>query len=221
MTNADHRARPGPADDRPLAATPPPTGFSVQDRRFWVAGEEAAAASAAAPAAQYPTYVEQLRADLAVAQRDAAAKDDQLQEQAAAIDERVAEGLGAVHERLARDAEKQLTRARGELATGLLEVLDNLQRSLLAAEQSRSVDALLAGLRQIEAQFVARLAALGLERIPAAGVRFDPAVHEAVGVVAAGREADDGLVTVEVQTGFRLAGAVVRPARVLVAKHSA
>ena len=53
----------------------------------------------------------------------------------------------------------------------------------------------------------------GLAVIPAAGVPFDPTVHEAV----IGGTGDDLVVSEEMRRGYTLRGRVVRPAMVAVA----
>jgi molecular chaperone GrpE len=206
-----------PEPSAPAAA--PESGFVVRDRRFSaVTAEEAAEEAATTP--RYPSYVEQLQEELAAARRDAAAREAQLRELAAKVEDEVARGVAAAEARIRRDAERRLKRAEGELATGMIEVLDNLQRSLAAASETESPPGLLEGLRLVEAQFLARLAAHGVERIVAVGTPFDPACHEAVGVVPAAA-AEDGQVVQELQSGFRGAEGVVRPARVIVAKRDA
>ncbi|HEY3359391.1 MAG TPA: nucleotide exchange factor GrpE [Polyangia bacterium] len=196
-------------------------GFTVHDRRFWVTGEGAeegdAAVARAAP--RQPSYVEQLTQELEAARQDAAEKDQRLREYIAAYKEQVVHGLEETKERLKRDAEKELQLARGELVTGLLEVLDNLQRSAQAVRETRNLDALLDGLTLVEAQFLGKLGALGLERVPAAaGQPFDPARHEAVAVVPVTDPAQDMHVVNELQAGYVFGDRVLRPARVVVGK---
>jgi molecular chaperone GrpE len=56
----------------------------------------------------------------------------------------------------------------------------------------------------------------GIEEIPAQGERFDPAVHEAVGIDPR-PEAEEGRVTVVMQRGYRFDNQrVIRPTRVMV-----
>jgi molecular chaperone GrpE (heat shock protein) len=148
----------------------------------------------------------------------AAEKDVKLRAIVAAYQDEVTKGLEETRARLARDAEKELGLARGEMALRFLEVRDNLTRSLAAAAGGARPDALLAGLQLVVAQFDAALGALGLERIEAAGAPFDPALHEAVTLVADRDPARAGTVVAEIQAGYRLAGRVVRPARVAVGR---
>jgi molecular chaperone GrpE len=74
------------------------------------------------------------------------------------------------------------------------------------------------GMRAVLEQMDAILARNGVQRIGAAGERFDPERHEAVGV----READDvpDQTVVEVaRSGFAVGDRVLRPAQVIVARR--
>src|SRR2546427_1604624 len=102
-------------------------GFTVNDRRFWVEGDGHPTSESATP--QYPTYVEQLRAQLDE-------KDRQLQEYIAAYKEQIVRGLEETKQRLSRENERERERLRGRLVEDLLDVLDNLDRSLEAAPGS-------------------------------------------------------------------------------------
>ena len=192
-------------------------GFAVRDRRFWAAGDgegEEPAVAAATP----PTQVAQLEAELANARAAIEEKDRRLQRYLAAYEEQVAQGVEETKERLQRNAQKELQLARGELVLGFLEVLDNLQRTIRAAGEIRSVESLLQGLRLVEGQLERQLAALGLERITAQGQPFDPARHDAATVMPVDDPAADQTVVAELQAGYTFAGRVLRPARVAVGK---
>jgi molecular chaperone GrpE len=192
-------------------------GFVVRDRRHWVAGEgdgEEPAVAVATP----PTQVAQLEAELARARAAVEEKDRRLQQYLAAYEEQVAKGVEETKERLQRNAQKELQLARGELVQGFLDVLDNLQRSIRAAGETRSVESLLQGLRLVEGQLERQLAALGLERITALGQPFDPARHDAATVVPVDDPAADQTVVAELQAGYTFADRVLRPARVAVGR---
>ncbi len=61
---------------------------------------------------------------------------------------------------------------------------------------------------------------LGLEPIAATGQPFDPNLCQAVGVVDVPDPAQDGMVKEEVLRGYRLGEQVLRPANVMVGRHS-
>src|ERR1044071_9327430 len=102
-----------------------PKGFTVKDRRHWAQGNgEAAGAGGGSPpppgeepSPQYPTFVEQLRAEVAE-------KDRQLREYIAAYKEQIVKGIDDTKARLEREQAKEIERLRGRLVAELLEVLD-------------------------------------------------------------------------------------------------
>jgi molecular chaperone GrpE len=124
-------------------------------------------------------------------------------------------------QRLVRDNERELERLRGRVLEGLLPVLDNLERSINAAETSRNVQGLLDGMKLVLGQFLNALAPYGLERVSAIGTRFDPAVHDAVAIIPVNDPAQDGVVIAETEPAYRVGGRVVRPAKVQVGRARA
>jgi molecular chaperone GrpE len=71
------------------------------------------------------------------------------------------------------------------------------------------------GLRAVLEQMEAILARQGVERIGAAGERFDPERHEAVGVQPT-TELPDRTVVEVARSGFARGDRVLRPAQVIV-----
>ncbi len=117
--------------------------------------------------------------------------------------------------RLSRERDRQLEAQRGEVATALLDTLDELERALAGG----GGEALVEGLRLVTGNLRRRLAALGLEPIPTRGHLFDPAVHDAVDLAPTPDAAADGTIVGTLREGFRLGERVIRPARVRVARH--
>ena len=111
-------------------------------------------------------------------------------------------------------------RAQADLASRLLDPLDDLDRVTHHAE-SASADSLLHGMQLVERKLRQSLQAAGLEFIEAEGARFDPNTMEAVAIVPTDDEAEDGVVADVFQRGYRFKGALLRPARVRVKKHGA
>jgi molecular chaperone GrpE (heat shock protein) len=72
----------------------------------------------------------------------------------------------------------------------------------------------------IVSQFLSQLQAQGVEPIQVLNQVFDPNFGQAVGVVAVPDASEDGVVKEEVSRGYRLGEQVLRPAHVLVGKHS-
>jgi molecular chaperone GrpE len=141
-----------------------------------------------------------------------AEKEKQLHEYIAAykdakrdMDERMA--------RVRRDREKLIDRDRKQLSSSLLEVLDNLDRSITAMADPSAAQ----GLRMVHRQFAEVLTEFGVERMTALGERFDANLHEAIGMVPAhGDQVDQQIVHVD-RAGYRFKGELLRAARVVVA----
>ncbi|ALJ18787.1 nucleotide exchange factor GrpE [Microbacterium sp. No. 7] len=107
--------------------------------------------------------------------------------------------------------EIEIERAKGSVASGLLPVLDDLDRAEKHGDLAEG-SALLA----IAEKLRAVVARLGVERYGAAGEVFDPLQHEAiVQVPTPGAETPTILEVVEV--GYRLGAIELRPAKVVVA----
>ena len=99
----------------------------------------------------------------------------------------------------------------------LLEVLDDFELALIAAERAEQqidVDQLRKGVELVFAKLADTLKAEGLQRIVAEGEPFDPERHEALMQTGGG---DGEPVVAEVfRTGYTLKGRVIRPAGVRV-----
>ncbi|HEV2075856.1 MAG TPA: nucleotide exchange factor GrpE, partial [Thermoleophilaceae bacterium] len=114
----------------------------------------------------------------------------------------------------ARDIAAAGARSKASLARELLPVVDNLERALESAEEGDG--GLADGVRLVHAELVEVLQRNGVEPLEPGGEPFDPNVHEALSTRSEdGAEA--GVVLDVVQKGYRLEGAVLRPARVVVA----
>jgi molecular chaperone GrpE len=117
--------------------------------------------------------------------------------------------------RALRDQERLVAHAHERLVHELLPILDDLERTLDAAERHEEA-ALVEGVRLVERSLRRLLEKEGLAEIATDGA-FDPHVHEAV-LVQAREGADSGAVVEVLQAGYRLGDRVVRPARVIVAE---
>ncbi len=126
---------------------------------------------------------------------------------------RLAAEFDNYRKRAARDQESLVGRAAERLVKELLPVLDDLERTALAAQEhrTRSVEE---GVRLVHRALEDALRREGLEEIPTEGV-FDPHVHEAL--LSQPSEAEEGAVIEVLQKGYRLGDRVLRPARVVVA----
>ena len=95
----------------------------------------------------------------------------------------------------------------------LLDVIDDLERSLKAAETEKSP--LVDGVRAVRDKFLRVLAAEGVRPFQSVGQPFDPSQHEAVGTAPAEGH-PQGTVVQEVQRGYRWGDDLLRSARVVV-----
>lgn len=121
--------------------------------------------------------------------------------------------------RVDRERAAEHARALGHAVEGLLPALDGFERAL-AAHSDPAYEEYRKGFDLIYRQLLAALSRLGLERIEAVGMAFDPHVHQAVERVDSS-ELEDGTVIAEMQAGYRFRDRVLRPAMVRVAVHSA
>jgi molecular chaperone GrpE len=206
--------RRGAPEGRP--ATPPTDDdvvpVRVVDRRFWARTEEAAdPGAAAAEPSRHPAFVEEL------------------EERVRRSEERLAETLAAhrrmqaefdeARQRLLRDVDRRLEQAKAALFPEFLDVADQMDLALRAADAEEAGGASLAqGLRLIQGRLLGALRAAGLERFEVLGEPFDPERAEAVAVVPVADPADDGRVVVQQRPGYRLGDRVVRPAQVQVGR---
>jgi molecular chaperone GrpE len=132
--------------------------------------------------------------------------------------------------RLAADFENYKKRARQEqidtmryaaatVAERLLPVLDDGDRAL--SHTPEGVDeSWLTGVRLTFKKLEDVLGSVGVERIEASGLPFDPKVHEAVGSDETADQPEDTVVSV-LRNGYRMHDRVLRPALVRVARPPA
>jgi molecular chaperone GrpE len=120
--------------------------------------------------------------------------------------------------RIERDREEEQRRGVARLLTDLISVLDAFERALKAHDDP-AYEEYRKGLELIHRQMWETLAKHGLERIPAAGEKFDPHFHHAIERVET-REHPDGAILEVFQDGYLFHGRVLRPSIVRVAVHT-
>ncbi|MEP6475784.1 MAG: nucleotide exchange factor GrpE [Actinomycetota bacterium] len=99
----------------------------------------------------------------------------------------------------------------------LLEVVDDFELALMAAEQQPDFERFRKGVELVYAKLADVLRAEGLQQIEAQGAPFDPELHEALMQTG---EGDGELVVADVlRPGYTLKGRVLRPAGVRVHKE--
>lgn len=118
--------------------------------------------------------------------------------------------------RMQRDSDQQLKYANVPLVRDLIEVVDNLNRAMSAAEQDAThATALRDGVGMVQNQLSSILAKYGCKPIESVGKEFDPNFHEAIAQIPS-QEFAAGVVAQEVAVGYMLHDRVVRPSSVIV-----
>ena len=116
--------------------------------------------------------------------------------------------------RMARENAAAADRGVAKLAKELLPALDHLELALKAAEGHEDV---VKGFAMVAGEIQAALARVGIQAFSPKGEVFDPNEHEAM-AQAQIEGVDSGTVGEVYQSGYRINGAVLRPARVVVAQ---
>jgi molecular chaperone GrpE len=124
-------------------------------------------------------------------------------------------------DRTARNAERRFTQQHERLLLHFIEVLDNFDRALEAAEQTYTDEPLIQGLILVRSQLLQILKQEGLERVPVLGLPFDPHVSEAVATRPVEDPDQHGLVVTEILRGYRLNDRLARASRVVVGHYGA
>jgi molecular chaperone GrpE len=168
----------------PVAATPPP------------------AAPAAAPEPSAAEGVEPPPAEGEVLNRRVAELTDDLQ--------RLSAEFANYRRRMERDREAMTVNAAGIVLTGLLPVLDDIERARSHGDLEGSFKAVGEAVEKV-------VATLGLTSYGEAGEPFDPNVHEAL-VSQPSAEVTEPTVSEVYARGYRLGDRVLRAAQVVVAE---
>jgi molecular chaperone GrpE len=118
--------------------------------------------------------------------------------------------------RMARENAAAIDRGVGKLAKELLPALDHLDHALKAAEAHDADEELVKGFALVRDEIVKALGQVGIQPFAPHGELFDPNEHEAMAQQPS-EDAEAGTVIEVYQQGYRINGAVLRPARVVVA----
>jgi molecular chaperone GrpE len=122
-------------------------------------------------------------------------------------------------ERITRNQERKYEQRRERLLLRFIDILDNLDRALEAAESAHASNSLIEGLILVRTQLLQTLQEEGLERIPVLGLPYDPNFSEAVGTQAVEDAEHHHVVVRELLRGYRLNGRVARASRVVIGEH--
>jgi molecular chaperone GrpE len=184
----------------------------VVDRRRWREDGTANPDATEQPSLK-PTYVEELERRVAQAEKQT---QDVLTKYRGAQQE-----FEDARARLRKEVAKDAERSRREVLVSLLEVVDNLDRAIEAANKSGipAADPLLQGVELVRQQFLGKLDGFGVRRIASEHQPFDPQLHEAVTTVPTPDAASEGRVLGVIAHGYRIGDDVLRPALVAVGKR--
>lgn len=195
--NGNPRTDGGPSQAQPQAATP-----------------DAPEASPGAQQASSPLDSgerERLEAELSAARR----RVDQL----ARAYQELERDREEFKQRLTRERERSLDLERAQVATTLLEAVDELDLSLSMGGAEGS--SLAQGVKLIRDGLLNKLQQKGIERLKVVGLPYDPNTAEATDMEMTVNPDEDQKVVAEVRAGYRLKDRIIRPARVKVARYVA
>jgi molecular chaperone GrpE len=209
--------------DEPHTETDQPTGSgtagadSAAEQDAWEGAADPAVAEhpAADAAAEAEAQVEQDLDELTVAQRE---RDEYLN-----LAQRTKADFENYRKRVAGETAEATLRGKAELARELIPSLDNLELALKAAgidpsdPDAQTDDGLGRGVVLIYRELRGGLERAGVESYDPAGEKFDPSLHEAISAQSV-EGTDAGVVIETLDRGYRLDGAVLRAARVVVSE---
>ena len=123
--------------------------------------------------------------------------------------------------RLEKDKQDFMRFANEGIIMELLNILDDLERTLeLAQEKHQDLATFVKGVEMILAHLYELLKAHGVKPIEAQGKIFDPNFHEAISEQESA-EVAEGKVLMQLRKGYKFKDRLLRPATVIVAKKPA
>ncbi len=203
------------SDDRERSDEAP--RLRITDRRRFADTDATAPAS---PAGAPPTAPEVVPAPRETAESEGAEMADELEaargEAAQYLDHlrRLQAEFDNYRKRVVKEQTDLAELGAMPVARRLLEVLDDFELALTAADETHDFDKFVKGVELVYAKLADALKAEGLERMPAEGAPFDPELHEAL--LQTGDGEGEPVVVDVLRPGYTLKGRVLRPAGVRV-----
>ena len=154
-------------------------------------------------------------ADAGVGSTDTSAIARQLEEQKDKY-LRLAAEYDNYRRRTAKERAEAGARGQADLINAMLEAIDDLARFADIDPATTDAATLHKGIELVERKLLKSFSAVGLEVINPVDQSFDPNLHEAVATEPALSREDDNTVAKVYQQGYRFAGQLLRPARVVV-----
>ncbi|MCI0634972.1 MAG: nucleotide exchange factor GrpE [Actinobacteria bacterium] len=181
----------------------------IVDKRRFRESDEAQDPAEAAASAGSSASPEAATSELEQANAKAAEYLDHLQRLQAEFDN--------YRKRVLKEQTRAVEMAAQPVVARLLEVLDEFDLALMAAERSPDLEQFRKGVELVYVKLMDSLRAEGLERIEAEGKVFDPTEHEAL--MQTGDGEGDPHVAEVFRQGYKLKGSVLRPASVRVERR--
>ena len=125
--------------------------------------------------------------------------------------------LSNARKRFDRQTQLSFTNATVDVVGKLLPVMDDFDRALQNVPEEIADNSWFEGLDGVMRKMDRILESIKAERIPSVGEPFDPNVHEALSTEPSD-EYESGVITRELQGGYRIGDRVIRPALVYVAE---
>jgi molecular chaperone GrpE len=122
-------------------------------------------------------------------------------------------------DRVRKNSERRYAQRHERLLLKFIDILDNLDRALEAAELSYAAAPMIEGLILVRTQLLQTLREEGLERIPVLGLPYDPEVAEAMATHPVDDPDQHHVVVKDLQRGYRLNGRVARASQVIVGEY--
>ena len=117
--------------------------------------------------------------------------------------------------RAAQEQRSAIQFAIADFARGLLEVLDNLERTLEAGDAATTDSKLLEGVKLVHDNLLKTLKSHGVEQIESLGQPFDPHLHQAMMQEPTADQPPNTVIR-EIHKGYRMNERILRAASVIV-----
>ena len=211
-TGTDTETEWTPGEENATADAMPGNASAAQDAAAAATTGESGDASAAADASGADDELGQLRARVQeLGHENSELKDQYLRKQA---------DFENFRKRMTREKQDAIAYANKQLLLDILQIIDDFERAIKSAEESRDFDSFHEGVALIEKQFTSMLERKwGLKRFDSEGEEFDPQKHEAV-MTGEDGDHDKPVVLEDYQKGYFLNDKVLRSAKVKVSVPS-
>jgi molecular chaperone GrpE len=131
---------------------------------------------------------------------------------------RLASDFDNYKKRTLREKEQMIQFANEKLLLAFMPVIDDLIRTLKAAEKTDNLESIRSGIALVYKNFVNALEKESVIAVPSVGEVFNSDFHEAIASTPATDEYPQGVIVDEVEKGYTFHGKVIRFAKVVVAE---